>query len=336
MRFSRIFPVLAVALRLAAQTTTAQPTKPPVAATPVAPATGAAGPSVTGPEGISVPLEVIAPPVIPADRVVIQVGDIKLTAAQIERILDAYPDTQRVYVNGPGRSQFIDQVVRILLLSAEGTRRKLMETEAYKDQQMYSSASILAKLAEADIKNKAQQDESFLKGYYEAHKGEFEQVHAHHILIRAQGSPLPLTPGQKDLTDAEALAKAQEIRKKLVEGADFATLARAESNDGGSKTKGGDLGFLRHGQIIPSFEESLFSLPVGEISQPVKTNYGYHIIRVDEKKPTRTFEEMRPELERNLQNEANRKAIDDLKAKSKIVIDPEFAGTGKPTVGLKP
>jgi parvulin-like peptidyl-prolyl isomerase len=336
MRFFRILPLLAAALRLVAQTPVAQPPKTPLQATPVAPATPAEGPSVTGPEGITMPLQVIAPPILPPDRVVIQVGDIKLTAGQVDRILEAYPDTQRVYANGPGRNQFIDQVVRILLLSGEGERRKLTETEAFKSQLMYSAASILAKLADTDVRTKAQGDEAFLKSYYEAHKSEYEQVHAHHILIRAQGSPLTVTAGQKDLTDAEALAKAQEIRQKIVDGGDFAALARAESNDSGSNFKGGDLGFLKRGQIVPSFEDAVFGLPVGEISQPVKTTYGYHIIKVDEKKATRTFEEIRPELERNLQNEASRKLLEDLKAKTKIVIDPEFTETAKTTVGLKP
>jgi len=67
----------------------------------------------------------------------------------------------------------------------------------------------------------------------------------------------------------------------------------------------------------------------------VKTAYGYHIIRVDEKKPTRSFEELRTELEKNLQNEASRKAVADLKAKTKIVIDPEFAETAKPPIAPK-
>ena len=336
MRFFRILPLLAAALRLSAQTPVAPPPKPPLQATPIAPATSAEGPSITSPEGVTMPLQVIAPTVLPPDRVVIQVGDIKLTAGQVDRILEAYPDTQRVYANGPGRNQFIDQVVRVLLLSGEGERRKLTETDAFKSQLMYSAASILAKLADAEIRSQAQGDEAFLKAYYDLHKAEYEQVHAHHILIRAQGSPLALTAGQQDLTDAEALAKAQEIRRKIVDGGDFAALARAESNDSGSNFKGGDLGFLKRGQIVPSFEEAVFGLAVGELSQPVKTAYGYHIIRVDEKKPTRTFEELRPEMERNLQNEASKKVLDDLKAKTKIVIDPEFTGNAKPAIGLKP
>ena len=218
------------------------------------------------------PLQIIAPPPCPPDRVVIQVGDIKLTAGQLDQILEAYPDNQRVFANGPGRNQFIDQVVRVLLLSEEGRRRKLTETEVYQE-----SAHVLRRRHPRQLiptrtsGTKAQGDEALLKAYYEAHKGEYEQVRARHILIRMQGSPLAVTAGQKDLTEAEALAKAQEIRQKIVDGADFAALARAESNDTGSNVKGGDLGFLKRGQIVPSFEEAAFALPVGEISQPVKT-----------------------------------------------------------------
>ena len=79
-----------------------------------------------------------------------------------------------------------------------------------------------------------------------------------------------MAPGQKDLTEEEALAKAQEIRQKIVEGADFAAIARVDSDDMGSSAKGGDLGIRRHGQTVPSFEEALFALKDGELSQPVK------------------------------------------------------------------
>ena len=292
-------------------------------------------PTITGPEGITMPLEIIAPPVLPPDRVVIQVGDIKLTAGQIDQILEAYPENQRVYANGPGRNQFIEQVVRVLLLSEEGKRRKLTETEAYKNQVMYSVAGILASHTDEDIKRSTRGDEALLKAYYESHKSEYEQIRARHILIRMQGSPITLSAGQKDLTDAEALAKALEIRQKIVEGKDFADLARAESNDSGSSSKGGELGFLKPGQTVPSFEEAAFALPVGEISPPVKTTYGYHLIQVEEKKPTRTFEELRPELERNLEAETSRKFLADLKAKTKIVIDPDFTETSRAVVGTK-
>jgi peptidyl-prolyl cis-trans isomerase C len=276
------------------------------------------------------------PPAIPADRVVIQVGDVKLTSGQMAQILDAYPENQRVFANGPGRAQFVDQVVRVLLLAEEGRRRKLNETDAYKNQLTYSSDGILANQTDAEIKRQVAGDEALLRGYYEAHKSEYQQIHVRHILIRMQGSPVTLPPGQKDLTDAEALAKAKEIRQKLVQGADFAELARSESNDVGSSSKGGDLGFLKHGQTVPSFEDAAFALPDGELSQPVKTSYGYHLIRVEERKPTRTFEDVRPELEKTLGTEATRKFVENLKSKTTVVIDPDFRGTPQASVGLKP
>jgi hypothetical protein len=280
----------------------------------------------------------MAPPsaAIPADRVVIQVGDVKLTSGQIGQILDAYPENQRVFANGPGRAQFVDQVVRILLLAEEGRRRKLNETDAYRNQLTYSSDGILANQTDAEIKRQAAGDEALLRAYYEAHKSEYQQIHARHILIRMQGSPVQLPPGQKDLTDAEALAKAQEMRQKLVQGADFAELARAESNDLGSSSKGGDLGFLKHGQNLPSLDDAVFALPDGGLSQPIKTPYGYHLIRVEERKPTKPFEDLRPELEKAVGTEASRKFVENLKAKTTVVIDPDFSATQKGSIGPKP
>src|ERR1700686_1860815 len=103
MRFLRILPLYIAGLCLVAQTLPKSPALPPASATPVAPPTPAAPTSeigITGPGSVTVPL--VLPPqaaVIPADRVVIQVGDVKLTAAQIGQILDAYPESQRAFAN---------------------------------------------------------------------------------------------------------------------------------------------------------------------------------------------------------------------------------------------
>ena len=157
MSFFRIFPVYAVGLCLVAQTPPKSAPRPPTSATPVAPSTPATPtPSITGADGVTMPLVITPPPaVIPADRVVIQVGDVKLTSGQIGQILDAYPENQRVFANGPGRAQFVDQVVRILLLAEEGRRRKLNETEAYRNQLTYSSDGILATQTDAEIDRKS-------------------------------------------------------------------------------------------------------------------------------------------------------------------------------------
>ncbi len=83
-------------------------------------------------------------------------------------------------------------------------------------------------------------DSDALHKYYDEHKNEFQQVSAHHVLIRFKGSPVPLKEGQKDLTEEEALAKAQEVEKRLKAGEDFGVIAKAESADTGSAAQGGD------------------------------------------------------------------------------------------------
>ncbi len=178
MRFFRIISLGTAGLCLMAQTPTKTPEHPPVLATPVAGSTPAspapASPSLTGPDSVTMPLNISPMPVIPPDRVVIQVGDIKITAAQMDEILQAYPESQRVFINGPGRSRFVDQVIRVLLLSGEGRRRKLTETEAYKAQLMFSTAGILATHTDEDIKREVRGNVSLLKAYYEAHKSDYD------------------------------------------------------------------------------------------------------------------------------------------------------------------
>jgi cytoskeletal protein RodZ len=97
--------------------------------------------------------------------------------------------------------------------------------------------------------------------------------------------------------EAEALAFAQSLRQRIVDGEDFADLALRFSNDPGSGSQGGDLGWAARGRYVPEFDEAAFSLEVGEISAPVKTSFGYHIIEVLER------DDERPKEEANLQQE---------------------------------
>jgi peptidyl-prolyl cis-trans isomerase C len=292
-------------------------------------------PSMTSADGVTIPLQVIAPPVIPADRVVIQVGDVKLTSGQMGMIMEAYPENQRVWIDGPGRQPFIDQVVRLLVLAEEGRRRQLDQTEKYRTQFSYSATGILATHTDAYIRQSAKPTAADLQAYYDLHKNEFTELRVRHILVRTRGSAVPLLPNQADLSEEEALAKANQIRQKIAAGEDFAELARTESSDEGTLNKGGELGFFKHGQMMPSFEEAAYKLDIGDLSQPVKTPYGYHIIQVEEKKVTRTAEQMRPDMEKAFANDLSKKFLEELKSKAKIAIDPEFGATSKPAAGPK-
>jgi len=267
-------------------------------------------------------------PAVPPGRAVITIGDIRITAAEFDQMIDALPENYRGVARGAGRKQFADNLVRILVLAEEGRRRKIDESSSFKTQAMFSAANLLAGLTADDVRKNVKLDDAELHRYYDEHKLEHERVRARHILVRMQGSPLPVTPGQRDLTEAEALAKAREIRQKIQDGGDFASLAGTDSDDSESSSNGGDLGFFRRGQRVPSFEEAAFALKVAELSQPVKSPFGYHIIRV-EAREFKTFEEMRPEMEKKMRPELAQKTVEELAAKAGAVLDPEFFGIAK-------
>jgi len=117
-----------------------------------------------------------------------------------------------------------------------------------------------------------------------------ERVRIRHILIKIQGKPKEDAPKLK--------AKADDLLKQIKGGADFAELAKKNSEDPGSAEKGGELGFVTHGQMVANFEKSAFSLKQGETSGVVETEYGYHILQCEERQDahTQTFEEARPML----------------------------------------
>src|SRR5207248_491234 len=118
----------------------------------------------------------------------------------------------------------------------------------------------LARMVYQELGNNTKADDAALHAYYDAHKKEWEEVKARHILIRFQGSQLPLKPNQKDLTDSEALAKVKDIREKIEAGGDFAKFAATESDDSGTAANGGDLGPFARGRMAPAFEQAAFSL----------------------------------------------------------------------------
>jgi len=142
-------------------------------------------------------------------------------------------------------------------------------------------------------------DEAAVEALYKEHAETYvtpEQRHARHILIQ-------LPPDADAAADAAALQKARDAIKRIEGGEDFAKVAKEVSDDPGSAPNGGDLGFFGRGVMTPSFEEAAFSLKPGELSEPVKSQFGYHVIEVMEIKPavTTPLDEVRAKLEAELQ-----------------------------------
>jgi peptidyl-prolyl cis-trans isomerase C len=164
----------------------------------------------------------------------------------------------------------------------------------------------IEELIQTQIDNKVvisdQDSEAFYKGHPEFFK-QSEQVKASHILIKVE----------KDASDsdrAKAKAKIDEVQKKLKDGEDFAKLAQ-EYSEGPSNEKGGDLGYFERGQMVKEFEDAAFALKPGEVSGVVQTQFGYHIIKVTDKKPesTMAYDEVKERIVEYLKREEARKDL---------------------------
>ncbi|MCD6392081.1 MAG: peptidylprolyl isomerase [Planctomycetes bacterium] len=153
----------------------------------------------------------------------------------------------------------------------------------------------LVKLLELEMKAAGEPFEATdaeAKTYYDANQKRFgESVRASHILIKAD---------MKDETaKAEATKKIEDLLKRARAGEDFAELAKQYTDDPGSKKTGGEYTFPR-GQMVPPFEQAAFSLEVGQISDVVETQYGYHIIKLSEKIPAKSFDDVKADILKNL------------------------------------
>ncbi|HUQ95910.1 MAG TPA: peptidylprolyl isomerase [Bryobacteraceae bacterium] len=259
------------------------------------------------------------------DAVVLKVGTETFTRAEMDRLIDSLPERARTEVRTSGKRKLAEQLADLKVASQEARRRKLDQKPAVKQQMAIQADNLLANALFAEVISAAKPGEPELKDYYEKHKSEYQRVKARHILVRFQGSRVPVRPNAKDVTETEALAKAQELHKRLVAGEDFAALAKAESDDTGSGANGGDLGIFPRGQMVPQFDEVVFAAPVGKVNDPVKTQFGYHLIQVQEQL-NKSFEEVRPEIEQKIKPELAKKQMEELRKTAAITIDDAYFG----------
>lgn len=186
----------------------------------------------------------------------------------------------------------------------------------------------------ADYVQSAQVSDAQLRQEYQDNIDSYrlpERVKVRHILIKTQGKPKEDAPKLK--------AKAEDLLKQLQHGADFAELAKKNSEDPGSAEKGGELGWVVRGQMVPNFEKTTFSLKPGELSGVVETEYGYHIIQVEDKQNARTesFDDVKGQIlldmKKQMAAETLRKSID--AAHSEIARNPAQADAIAKKYGLK-
>jgi peptidyl-prolyl cis-trans isomerase D len=177
---------------------------------------------------------------------------------------------------------------------------------------------------QAKVADTIQIADAQVQDYYNAHKEEYrtpERVHARHILLSIANKPKDQVPAIQ--------AQAEALLKQIKAGADFAELAKKNSQDPGSAQKGGDLGWVSRGQMVKNFEDSVFTLKPNEISNVVTTEYGFHIIQVLEKQPAhlQTVDEVKPAIIATLKNQTVFDKMQELadKAHAALVKAPQNA-----------
>lgn len=246
-----------------------------------------------------------------ADPVIMSAGSVIVHKSEFEAALKTLPAEYQGMVSQPaGRKQFADDFLRMRLLASEGAKAGLQNDPDVINQLNLMRENLVATAELKKIDSGITVSDAEIQKAYADNAKDYEQVKARHILIAPKGSAAA-QPG-KELTDEQAKAKAEDLRKQIAAGANFEELAKKESDDTGSGARGGDLGSFGHGQMVPEFEQAAFSAKVGDVTPVVKTQFGYHIIKVEGHENT-PLDQVRPTLEKNLKQTKLHAALDAMK-----------------------
>jgi peptidyl-prolyl cis-trans isomerase C len=212
------------------------------------------------------------------------------------------------------RDYLVQFMADLILVSKDAEAERVGDSAAFKHRLEFERRKILMSTLLQTIGKSALTDEAMHKVYDEAVKGIGAQpeVHARHILVRAA------TGDDKASKDAEDKIKAVIVR--LSKGEDFAKVAGEVTEDPSGKTSGGDLGYFTKEQMVPEFAEVAFKLDKGQISAPVKTQFGWHVIKVEDKrmKPPPSFDEVKPQIEQFVVRKAQADLVTKLRGDAKI------------------
>ncbi len=200
------------------------------------------------------------------------------------------------------REQLLTYLIDVTLIAKAAEAQKIAQGEDFERRLAYARQKVLMEaLLEKESRGAA--NEAAMKKIYDdsvAQNKPVEEVHARHILVETE-------------------EKAKEVLAKLKAGGDFAAVAKTESKDPGS-ADGGDLGYFAKEQMVPEFSEAAFKLEKGGLSEPVKSQFGWHIIKLEDKrnKPVPQFEQVKSQIETYLARRAQTELVGKLRDAAKI------------------
>ena len=244
------------------------------------------------------------------NKVLATVNGSEVTEKDIQRSLLRFPqETQEYYKTEEGSKQFLDQMINFELIYNHALDNDMKKDPDYIEQMKLIEKDLLIQIGVKNIMADVDITEEEIQKYYEENKEMFKSeqtVSAKHILV-------------------DALEQMQEIKTEIDNGMSFEEAAQKYSKCP-SAAQGGSLGSFTRGRMVPEFEEAAFKLEVNEISEPIKTQFGYHLIQLDEKssEDVKSLEESRHMIVKNLlhqkQNEKYINTIEDLKGKYSIEV----------------
>jgi parvulin-like peptidyl-prolyl isomerase len=264
------------------------------------------------------------PEAAPGARVVLTIGDEKMTAAQIDQFIQALPPQYKVFYGGPGKRYLPQYIIAMKVLSAEAIRLKLAEQPEVVEAIEIAREGVLSVAAREHYMQDIKVSDQELQELYQKDKTESEEVRIRHILIATENAPLkPEALGHPALPEPQARQKLEDIRQRILAGADFAQMAKQYSEDPETAASGGDMGIVQGDKFVPPVVHAAHALEPGQVSNILETPAGLEIIQVENKR-TKPFEEVRPALETQLRESKATEIVQHLIDKYPMVVDQEF------------
>lgn len=259
------------------------------------------------------------------DDVIAKVGERKITLSDLNRTI-GYFDSQRqkmINSNPQLKENLLRQLVQSIVIANLAKKAGYDKNPKITEQLEFFKDNLLANIyLQKEVSEKITVSEEDISSYYKTHQDDFktpEMVKARHILVKVDA-------GASKADKKKAKEKAEGILKKIKSGEDFEEIASELSDDTFSKSKGGDLGFFTRGRMVKSFEDAAFSLKPGEISDIVETKFGYHIIKLDEKKEegVEPYDTAKIKIKENLLKERTRSKVSEFMDKAMKDANVEF------------
>jgi peptidyl-prolyl cis-trans isomerase C len=246
------------------------------------------------------------PLVAKVNGVEIRQSDLSVAEDEAGQIPPMSPEAKQDYL--------VQFVADMILVSKAAEDKKYGDAAEFKRKLDFARKKLLMEGLLTSTGKEALTDETMHKVYDEALKqiAEEKEVHARHILFRA--------PAGDEKASKEAEDKVKAVIVRLKNGEDFAKVATEVTEDPSGKANGGDLGYFSKEQMVPEFSEAAFKLDNGKISDPVKTQFGWHVIKVEDKrvKQPPKFEDVKAQIENFVVRRAQAELVTKLRADAKI------------------